>query len=198
MVIGIVGGIASGKTLVTDCFRRLGAEVIDADRIGHAVLDELEVRASLMRRWGESVCDESGRLDRKSIARIVFSPTVRGAEELAYLEQVTHPRIGLLMREMLDELALRTDVPAVVLDAPVLFEAGWDKYCDKIIFVEAPRSLRQQRARQRGWTEAEFAAREAAQESLDAKRNRADWVIDNSKSPDGTFAQVQQFWRSLP
>ena len=101
------------------------------------------------------------------------------------------------MRETVERWQRRSDVPAVVLDAPVLLEAGWDKYCDKIVFVDSPRKVRQQRARLRGWTEVEFAAREAAQKSLDEKRNCADWVIDNSKSPQHAFEQVQQLWRSL-
>jgi dephospho-CoA kinase len=196
VVIGIVGGIASGKTLVTGQFRQLGAEVVEADRLGHAVLEEPEVRQALVERWGDEVLDGQGRIDRKAVARRVFGSTPRAAGELAFLERMTHPRIGLRLCRIVNEWASR-NVPVVVLDAPVLFEAGWDEFCDKIVFVETPRTVRQQRARQRGWTDDEFAAREAAQESLDEKRKRADWVIDNSGSPQDTFVQVQEFWRSL-
>lgn len=196
LVIGIVGGIASGKTLVTGQLRQLGAEVVEADRLGHEVLEEPEVRQALVSRWGDEICDVQGRIDRKAVARRVFGWTPQAAGELAFLERLTHPRIGARLRRIVSEWASR-NVPVVVLDAPVLFEAGWDEFCDKIVFVETPRTVRQQRACQRGWTEDEFAAREAAQESLDGKRQRADWVIDNSKSPQDTFAQVQEFWRSL-
>jgi dephospho-CoA kinase len=196
LVIGIVGGIAGGKTLVTGQLRQLGAEVVEADRLGHAVLEEPEVRQALVERWGDEVLDEQGRIDRKAVARRVFGWTPLAAEELAFLERLTHPRIGVRLRRIVKEWASR-NVPVVVLDAPVLFEAGWDAFCDKIVFVETPRTVRQQRARQRGWTDDEFAAREAAQESLDEKRRRADWVIDNSRSPDDTFVQVREFWRSL-
>ena len=84
-----------------------------------------------------------------------------------------------------------------MLDAPVLLKAGWDKFCDLILFVDATREQRVARAASRGWTEAEFAAREAAQEPLTEKRRRANWTIDNSGSSDQTFAQVRQFWQTL-
>ena len=83
------------------------------------------------------------------------------------------------------------------MDAALLLEAGWDQWCEKTVFVEAPREARLARAMARGWKEEEFAAREAAQESLDRKRARADVIIDNSGSPQRTQAQVEQFWASL-
>ena len=84
-----------------------------------------------------------------------------------------------------------------VLDAPVMFKAGWEKLCDKILFVDAPRELRLARALRRGWSEADFDARESAQESLDVKRSHADVILDNSSSPEHAYAQVQRFWHSL-
>lgn len=196
-VIGVVGGIASGKSAVAEHFRRLGAEVLSADWIGHEVLREAAVQRAIRERWGEAAFDPHGRVDRGSLAQIVFAPPPEGPRERLYLEQITHPRIGKRLQERIAELAQGNGPKAVVLDAAVLFEAGWDALCEKIVFVEAPRSQRQQRALLRGWSEAEFSAREAAQESLDAKRQRADWVIDNSGSPENTFSQVQQIWRSL-
>jgi dephospho-CoA kinase len=86
---------------------------------------------------------------------------------------------------------------AAALDVPLLLESGWDRLCDRLVFVDAPRGLRLARAQERGWSEAEFAAREAAQESLEAKRRRADVVVDNSGSPDATRAQVARLWQAL-
>ena len=88
-------------------------------------------------------------------------------------------------------------VKVAVLDAPLILEAGWDKLCEKLVFVDAPPEVRLARALARGWNEEDFAARQAAQESLDLKRRRADVIIDNSGSPQRTEAQVEHFWHSL-
>ena len=197
ILIGIVGGIASGKTQVTEKLRQLGATVLDADRIGHEVLDEPEVRAALRARWGDGVCDAHGRVDRRQVASIVFAAPPLGPEELAYLERLTHPLIGQRLRQQLADLACEGRSQVVVLDAAVMLKAGWGNDCDHILFVDAPRAQRLARARLRGWDEAELAAREAAQLPLAAKRSRADVIIDNSSSLEYTYAQVERFWRSL-
>ena len=197
ITIGVLGGVASGKSLVTEQMRQLGAAALEADRIGHEVLRDPEVKAALRVRWGEAVFSPDGEIDRPTVARIVFAPRPHGPPELKFLEQQTHPKIGERLLAQLDALRRRGDVPAAVLDAPVLLKAGWDKMCDRIVFVDASREQRQTRARQRCWSDDDFAAREAAQESLETKRNRADLIVDNSGSIEATFAQVRQFWRSL-
>ena len=88
-------------------------------------------------------------------------------------------------------------VKIAVLDAPLILEAGWDKLCEKLVFVDCPGRGALARALGRGWNEEEFAARQAAQESLDLKRRRADVIIDNAGSPQRTAAQVEHFWHSL-
>ncbi len=196
LVIGIAGGVASGKSLIAEQLRQLGAEVLDADSIAHEVLLEDEVKKSVRRRWGESVFNTDGSINRSAVAKIVFAASADGPEQLAFLESITHPRIGERLRHRVAELAAGDKVPALVLDAAVMFKAGWDRICDNIVFVDAPRAARLARALNRGWTEEQFAAREAAQESLDEKRRRANWVIDNSGSPEQTLAQVRQFWDS--
>ena len=196
IVIGILGGVASGKSAVSDRLRTLGAVVLDADRLGHEVLREPEVKEVLRRRWGETVFDAAGEVDRRKVAEIVFAATPQGEEELAFLEQLTHPRIGQRLRTQLEELNL-AGARAAVLDAPVMLKAGWDRMCDCILFVDTPRQVRLARARQRGWTEAGFAAREAAQEPVEMKRSRAGTIIDNSSSWDHLYEQVDRFWRSV-
>jgi dephospho-CoA kinase len=195
-VIGILGGVASGKSLVAKQLQELGAWVLDADRAGHEVLEEPEVRQALRGRWGEEVFHSWGEVDRAAIARIVFGPPPRGPRELSFLEQLTHPRIGARLRRQADD-ARRQGATAVVLDAALMLEAGWDDQCDTILFVAAPRSVRLQRARQRGWSEEQFAAREAAQKSLEDKRQRADQTIDNSGTAEQTAEQVCRIWQSL-
>lgn len=197
LVIGIAGGVASGKSLVGKQLQQLGAVRLDADEAGHRVLQEPEVQQSIRNHWGNSVFDEQGQVSRPAVAQIVFGSDSESRQHLAYLERLTHPRIEDRLREQINRLADRGDVPVVVLDAAVMFKAGWDQLCDRILFVEAPAARRLERALDRGWTAAQFAAREAAQESLDWKRSRADTVIDNTGTEEETFAQVRQFWQSL-
>ena len=196
-IIGIAGGVASGKSLVAECFERPGAVAFNADRAAHEVLLEPEVERAVRGRWGDRAFGADGHVDRAVLAKIVFAPAPDGPEELAYLEQIIHPRVQRRFRRRIEELAARGTVKAVLVDAPMLFEAGWVPHCDKIVFVQTPRSVRLARAVARGWTENDFSAREAAQESLDAKRSQADVVIDNSGSIDRTHSQVKAFWDSL-
>ena len=212
VTIGILGGIASGKTFIAKQLETLGAYRIDADRLAHQVLDEPEVQSVLMARWGDRVLNASGSIDRSAVAEIVFPKTesasgetvtedkssLGGTSELAFLEAVTHPRIAEGISDQIRARAAEETITAVVLDAAVLLKAGWNHLCDTILFVEVPSWQRLQRAVARGWSKEEFAVREAAQESLDTKRRVADWVIDNGGTPDRTFAQVQQFWQTLP
>ena len=195
-IIGIVGGIASGKTLVARQFERLGAGVLDADAAGHEVLKMPEVERAIRARWGDDVFGDDGRIDRSRVARRVFAPPPEGPVERAFLEQLTHPRIGELLRREAESMA-RRGCPAAVLDAALLFEAGWNEFCDKVVFVDAPSRLRRSRAKARGWSEEDFAAREDAQESLNRKRDGADVLIDNADSPESTQAQIERFWHSL-
>jgi dephospho-CoA kinase len=196
-IIGVVGGVASGKSLVTKQLQELGAGVLDADCAGHQVLESPAVRRAALRRWGERVFGADGRVDRGALAAVVFGPAPDGPRELKYLEELTHPRIGRLLARQAAELAKGGNVAALVLDAPLLLEAGWEKLCDRIVFVDAPREVRLARALARGWSETQFAARENAQKSLDQKRMRADVIIDNSGSPEATKTHVARFWHSL-
>ena len=195
VVIGIVGGIASGKSLVSEQLRELGAEVISADRIGHEVLLEAEVQAALRARWGEAVFDSHGRPDRAAIARRVFDP-VHGPEERRFLESLSHPRIRARMQAQLQDFRSR-QVPAVVLDAALLFEAGWNALCDHVLFVDTPAEQRRERAAKRGWTANELATRESAQLPLEEKRRRCTSAIDNSRTVGHTWAQIQLFWQTV-
>lgn len=193
IVIGLVGGVASGKSAVAGMFARLGAVVLDADAAGHAVLQDVEVVEAATRRWGSKVLNQNGQLDRAAIAEIVFPPENRG--ELSFWQDVTHPRITARMKHQLGALRQQSPPPpAVVLDAALLFEAGWDRLCDALVFVDVPENQRKSRARGRGWTDAEFRAREAAQLPVEEKRARCGLVIDNSGTMKGTYKRVQEVW----
>ena len=195
-VIGILGGVASGKSLVARQLSRLGAVVLDADRAGHEVLRLPRIEAAVRRRWGQKVFGPDGRIDRSLLARVVFADPPDGPRERKHLEQLTHPEIGRLLGRQAEALAC-SGAAAAVLDAPLLLEAGWDKLCERLVFVDASRRARLSRALARGWSEEDFTAREGAQESLDFKRERADVIVDNSGPPEQTQAQVERFWKSL-
>jgi dephospho-CoA kinase len=156
-----------------------------------------EVKQAARQRWGDGVFAPDGELNRRAIAKIVFDPSPKGRQELQYWEQVTHPKIGQRLQEQIEQLAASGRYQALVLDAPVMLEAGWHTLCNQIVFVDAPRELRLARAVARGWTETDFTAREAAQESLDVKRRHADAIIDNSGSAETTQAQVRRLWHAL-
>jgi dephospho-CoA kinase len=193
--LGISGGVASGKSLVSGQLADLGALILDADRAGHEALRLPEVKAAARRRWGDAIFGNDGHIDRSKLARIVFATSPDSPKERKYLESLTHPEIGRRLAAQVE--AGKALSPLAVVDAALLFEAGWDKLCDCTAFVDAPRTVRLARAVQRGWTEEDFAAREAAQDSLESKRARADLIIDNSGSIEHTQAQVMRLWQSL-
>ncbi len=200
LVIGIAGGVAAGKSLVADQLKQLGAAVLDGDAAGHATLDEPDVRQAIRDRWGQAVFDDNGHVRRSALAKIVFGPTNTGPPpagpiELEHLEEITHPSIRARLEQQIVELENQA-TRAAVLDAAVMFKAGWDHFCDKIVFVDAPRSERLRRAVCRGWDADEFDRRESAQLSIEEKRTRADVVIDNSGPPEKTQQQVEEFWNT--
>jgi dephospho-CoA kinase len=194
-ILGLLGGVASGKSLVSQQLAELGAVILDADRAGHEALRLPHIEAAARRRWGDAVVGPDGQIDRSRLAKIVFAPPPQGPEERAYLEQLTHPEIGRRLAAQAE--AEKNHASLAVLDAALILEAGWDKLCDCFAFIDVPREMRLARALQRGWTEGDFAAREAAQESLDSKRARADVIIDNSGSVEHTQSQVHCLWQSL-
>ena len=196
LVVGIAGGIACGKSLVARQLQQLGAVVLDVDQIGHRVLYDPGVVEAIKSQWGDGVLKIDGSVDRKALAEIVFASQRDGQpNQLEILEGITHPRISRLLKEQLSQLQKDASIPAVVLDAPVMFKAGWDKFCDKIIFVEVPFALRAQRAREtRNWSYDELTARENRQLPLNEKRERATNTVDNSGTPEQLFAQIRELW----
>ncbi len=193
--IGLVGGVASGKSLVGRMLVELGAGLLDADRTGHAVLaDDAEVREAVHKRWGDSVLAADGSIDRSAVAKRVFAASEAGAADRKFLERLLHPRIRRRIMRERDQFAAAGKL-AVVLDAPLLLETGWDPLCDLILFVEVPRQIRLERAKTRGWSEAEFARREAAQWPVEKKRAAASVVIANDGSEADLRAVVHDFWQ---
>lgn len=204
ITIGLIGGIASGKSAVARDFQELGAFVIDADQVGHAVLDLPHVTEQLVARWGTGILGENGEMNRSAIASIVFPPAKDLDDdssdyqaELEFLESVTHPEIRAKIQERMEQVRQTGRFEVIVLDAAVMLKTGWDTLCDQLVYVDAPRELREKRAILRGMEASQFASREEAQIPVNEKKKRADVVIDNSGPPQKTFRQVQEVWQSL-
>jgi dephospho-CoA kinase len=187
LVVGLIGGIGSGKSQVAAAFERNGARIIAGDQLGQAALRDPDVRARVASRWGDVVLDEHGEVNRQRLAAIVFAdPAERKA-----LEAIAHPWIRRRILAEIAEARRDPSVPLIVLDAAIMLEAGWDEVCDRLLYLEAPRAVRLERvARQRGWSEKEVDAREQAQLPLTEKVIRADHVLDNSNSLEHLNRQV--------
>ncbi|MFO0907730.1 MAG: dephospho-CoA kinase [Isosphaeraceae bacterium] len=197
-VVGVVGGIGSGKSTVASLFGELGAMVLDADKVGHALLNQRPVREEVVNRFGAEVVviDEQGEevVDRRTLGRIVFSDPAA----LRALESILHPRMKRTFERAIARTTRRGEFKGVILDAAILYEAEWNGVCDRIVFVDAPREHRLERvATSRGWTEDVLARREAAQAPLDEKRTRADFVVENSGDLVSLKQQVVQTWKKI-
>ena len=188
-VIGIVGGIGSGKSVVAAAMRGLGAEILDADHFGHEALRQPGIVAKLTARWGQAIQDDAGNLDRRKIGRIVFAD----AAELRFLESVVFPYIEERIRDGIARLKEKPGVRFIVLDAAIMLETGWDRECDKIVFIDCPRELRLARLQaNRGWDNAELTRREAVQMSVEEKKKRSDAVIVNDDGMDKVAVQTKE------
>lgn len=174
LIIGLVGGIGAGKSAVAAALGEQEFLVVDSDKEAKAALDLPSVRDRLVAWWGEGVVGADGRVDRRRVAEIIFeSPADR-----ARLEGLVHPLVKA-NRGALASRARQDGKRGVIVDAPLLFEAGVDRECDFVVFVDAPFEQRLARVKARGWDEAELSRREKAQLSLQEKRTRADAVIRN-------------------
>jgi len=183
LVIGVTGGIGSGKSVVANFLQENGCVVADADAHTKIVLARVEVQQQLLAWWGKKVLDIEGNIDTAFIASIVFSDT----QERARLESLIHPLVRELQENAFDSAP--EDTIALVIDAPLLIESGLDQLCDVIIFVDSPLETRLKRViESRHWNEEQLRSREAAQIGLDTKRSSADHIIIN----DGDIAYLEQ------
>ncbi len=193
-VIGLSGGIGSGKSAVGRILQEFGAGLIDSDRLGHQALLEPDVVRMLHDWWGPDVIDREGRVDRAAVGKIVFADSVQKKR----LEELLHPRIARGRQELKEEFNTDARVRIIVIDAPLLHEAGVDAECDCIIFVDADRSVRERRVQeQRRWTADELDRRENLQISLDMKRRRADHIVSNNSSLSALRGQVEHLVKRI-
>ena len=190
-IYGIIGGIGSGKSEVAKIFETFGAVVFNADKVGHEVLLIDSVKEIARKRWGETVFDSGGEIDRKKLAKVVFEQSEKGAEELRFLTETTYPFITKEFDRRI-AAAKQNGAELVILDAPLLFEANWNHLVSHVIFVDVPESIRWDRVKSRGWSHEEFRRREATQWSIERKKQVADIVISNSCSREKLVADVEK------
>lgn len=188
VVIGMAGGIGAGKSEAARAFAAAGCVVADSDKAAREALDRPEVRERLVGWWGEGILGPEGRVDRKKVAAVVFGDPGQRRR----LEELVHPIVRQGRAELIAQ-ARAAGAPGVVIDAPLLFEAGLDAECDAVVFVDAPRRLRLARVREtRGWDEGELARREKVQLPLDAKRERSDYEIVNDADAERLRAEARR------
>jgi dephospho-CoA kinase len=186
LVIGLTGGIGSGKTLATDHFERLGITVVDADRASRVIVEPgRPALDEIADAFGQDVLQADGTLDRPALRRIVFADP----EQRRRLEAITHPRIAEEIRRQLDA----STSPYTILVSPLLFESGQDRFAQRILLVDAHESLQRHRAATRDQvSEKQIEAIMAAQMSREERRQRADDVILNEGHIEHLHAMVEK------
>ncbi|HLF18046.1 MAG TPA: dephospho-CoA kinase [Candidatus Omnitrophota bacterium] len=192
LIIGLTGSLATGKSSVAGIFRRKGAKVIDADRLAHRLLEPRGAcYASVIRVFGKDIL-KGKRIDRKKLAGAVFN----SKRKLKQLEAIVHPRVGQLIKEELKRYKNRAKI--VVLEVPLLFEAGLDRLADCVVVVKANQAIQLRRAtRKLGISRAEALRRIKAQMPLRTKIRLADFIIDNNGTKNQTEKQVNALWQKL-
>jgi dephospho-CoA kinase len=181
--IGLTGGIGAGKSETLAAFERLGAATLSTDRVTHELLEDDQVRAALIERWGPEVAPGDG-VDRNRVGEIVFSDL----GELAFLEGVLHPRVGVHVLEWRENLG--ADVEVAVVEVPLLFEAAMEGAFDATVAVVAGDEIREARLRERGQPGLE--EREGRQLDQAEKERRADHVIRNEGAIEELESKVSE------
>jgi dephospho-CoA kinase len=193
-LIGIIGGIASGKSTVAAELGKLDCAVIDADTMAHELLREDPVRDEIIRLFGRGVVNASGEIDHQRLAKVVFTD----ARRLQTLNSVVHPRVLQRTEDRIAQYREDRHIKAIVLDMPLLVEVGWADRCDRLIFVQCDRKRRIERARQKGrLDEKEIKIRENFQISLDKKATLADNAIDNNSDFSALVRQIKSIFSEI-
>jgi len=193
-VLGITGGVASGKTTVLEMFGELGAETISADQIAHELLSaDRFVVEEISKQWPEAI-DADGKISRQRLGEIVFS----SGEALQKLNDIMHPRIITVLEDRVNSYR-NSDNSAEVLaiEIPLLIECSLMYLVDGVLVVDSEQQEQINRLRNRGLDDEEALRRINSQMPLDKKKTFARWVVQNSGSIDDTRKQVQRVWQEI-
>ena len=193
-VIGLTGGISSGKSTVSQFLAELGAVLIDADKVGHEVFKpDSEAWREVVAAFGKQIITANGAIDRGKLGEIVFS----NSEARARLNQIMHPRMYNLAKTRLDEYR-RQGTGIVVLEAPLLLEADWTSLVDEVWVTTATEATVLKRLRERtGLSEKESPARIRSQLPAEKRLKHADVVINTDCSLEELKAKVKELWQEL-
>jgi dephospho-CoA kinase len=180
-IIGICGGIGSGKSTVARLLAEAGCAVIDSDALNREVLGDPAIASELRDWWGPRVIADDGSLDRREVAEVIFGDP----DERKRLESLTHPLIAERRVAMIAAGLRDPAVRAIILDSPLLFESNLDRQCDSVVFVATNEDRRLMRLQQtRGWDESELRRRAQSQAAPAWKQSRSDFTIRNEGSFD--------------
>jgi len=193
-LIGILGGIGSGKSTVAACFAALRCGVLDADALAHDVLDEPDIVVKLTDRWGGDVLGDAGGVSRRWVAEKVFD----SPPELDFLNGLIHPRVLERVETMIKACQADSDVCGIVLDMPLLLEVGWEKKCDFLVFVDCSEDKRQERIAENTKIDIDqLKKRENFQISLDKKKQKAHYVVSNNSDKSDMAGQIAQIFSNM-
>jgi dephospho-CoA kinase len=190
-VIGITGGIASGKSTIAEMLESLGADLIDADKICHELINTNDIADKITKRWGVHIQDNHGKIKRDVLAEIVFSDK----KEVSALNSIIHPKAIEQIKSRIAKLHAKAATSAIVLDAALLVESKLIDICDIVLFVDTEKkscALRVKNSRK--WPLDEIAKREKFQGLIPQKKEMSDVIINNNNSKEGTLNQVKDFW----
>jgi dephospho-CoA kinase len=193
-IIGLVGGIGSGKSFVARIFSELNCLVINSDQQAKAAYNDPAIRDLLRKWWGDAVFAGDQSVNRSFIAEKIFgSPAERDR-----LENLLHPWVNGARQRLMDAHADDPQVLAFVWDTPLLFETALDEQCDAVVFIEAAAPVRSGRVMStRGWSEAEWIRREKLQQPLDMKRKISDYCIVNTADANAAEVDVRRQVREI-
>ncbi|MDD2556597.1 MAG: dephospho-CoA kinase [Syntrophaceticus sp.] len=194
-VIGLTGGIASGKSLVSGMLKELGGQIIDADLISRQVVEPGKPAwQQIVKEFGEGIINEDQTIKRKKLGSIVFADP----DQLDKLNKITHPYITEEIEELLEEYRESGQGGVMVLDAPLLLELGMERLVDQVWVVAVDYDTQLERLMKRDNLSAEEAkCHIQAQMPLEKKIKRADRVIDNHFTLNETKQQVEEFWQEI-
>lgn len=192
LVIGLTGGIGTGKTEVSRLLQEMGATVLNADHVGHeAYTPHSEAWNEVVKAFGKSILQDDGEIDRRKLGGIVFADP----EQLAVLNGIMHPLMAAIVREKLQGLD-QSGVEVAVVEAAVLFEAGWDSLVDEVWTTESPEDLVVARLQERnGFSPEEIRKRMASQMSSTERSDRATEVVNNSGELADLENTVRAIWK---